>query len=144
MKREKIFYRDPAYVIGILVLALGTAFMEKADFGLSMIVAPAYLIHLKLSKFLPFFSFGMSEYVFQALLLVLLSIVMRKVKKGYFFSCVLSIALSLCLFRAFVGVSWGTVVCAFTNGFFIGLTSRVLERHFVFKDAFPKLKGKIT
>ena len=69
--------------MGIILLALGTAFSEKADFGMSMVVAPAYLIHLKVSQYLPFFSFGMSEDVFQTLILIALAIVMRKVKKGY-------------------------------------------------------------
>lgn len=69
--------------MGIILLALGTAFSKKADFGMSMVVAPAYLIHLKVSQYLPFFSFGMSEYVFQTLILIALAIVMRKVKKGY-------------------------------------------------------------
>ena len=69
MKGKRIFYSELAYFIGIFVLALGTAFMEKADFGISMVVAPAYLIYLKVSEYVPFFSFGMSEYVFQAFLL---------------------------------------------------------------------------
>lgn len=55
MKEKRIFYRELAYVVGIFVLALGTVFMEKADFGMSMVVAPAYLIHRKVLQFLPFF-----------------------------------------------------------------------------------------
>lgn len=74
MKEKRAFYCEIAYVIGIIALAFGTAFMEKADFGMSMIVAPAYLIHLKVSQYFSFFTFGMSEYIFQALLLVMLSI----------------------------------------------------------------------
>jgi hypothetical protein len=31
MKEKRVFYSELAYFIGILVLALGTAFMEKAD-----------------------------------------------------------------------------------------------------------------
>ena len=76
MKRKRIFYCEPAYFLGIVVLAFGTALMEKADFGMSMVVAPAYLMHLKISEYVPWFSFGMSEYAFQALLLILLSVVM--------------------------------------------------------------------
>lgn len=86
MKEKRIFYCELAYFAGLIILALGTAFMERADFGMSMVVAPAYLIHLKVSQFLPFFSFGMSEYLFQAVLLCLLSVVMRKVKKSYLLS----------------------------------------------------------
>ena len=67
-------------------MAFGTALMEKADFGMSMVVAPAYLIHLKISEYVPSFSFGMSEYIFQAVLLVLLSLGMHKFKKSYILS----------------------------------------------------------
>jgi len=220
MKGKRVFYCELAYVVGILVLAIGTAFMERADFGMSMVVAPAYLLHLKVSQFLPFFSFGMSEYVFQAVLLVLLSLVMGRVKKSYVLSfvtafiygvvldavmglvamlpyagivwrvvfyiaglivcavgvallfytyfpteayellvkefsqrfrvaigktktiydccsCALSVVLSLCFFGSFVGVNWGTVVCAIVNGWLIGRISKLLEAKFVFKDALP-------
>ena len=225
MKGKRVFYCEVAYVVGIIVLALGTAFMEKADFGMSMVVAPAYLMHLKLSQAFPAFTFGISEYVFQALLLVLLSLVMGKAKKGYLFSfvtaflygnildtaislvamlpcagilwqvifyiagliicavgvafllhtyfppeayelivkefsqkfkltigttktiydccsCGLGIVLSLCFFQTFVGVKWGTIVCAIINGWLIGRISNFLEKNFVWKDAFS-LRNKL-
>lgn len=85
MKTKRVFYTELAYAIGITVLALGTALMERADFGMSMVVAPAYLLHLKVSEFLPWYSFGVSEYVLQAVLLAVLSLMMRKFKKGVFF-----------------------------------------------------------
>lgn len=220
MKRKRIFYCEPAYFLGIVVLAFGTALMEKADFGMSMVVAPAYLIHLKISEYVPWFSFGMSEYAFQALLLILLSVVMHKFKKSYILSfataflygtvldiamkvvalfpysglvwqvifyiagliicavgvalllhtyfppeayelavkelsakfnvtigktktiydccsCALAIVLSLCFFKTFVGVKWGTIVCAIINGWLIGKFSQLLESKFILKDAFP-------
>ena len=83
---RKCLYSEAAYFIGVFLLALGTAFAEKGNLGMSMVVAPAYLIHLKVSEFLPFFSFGMAEYCFQALLLVILSMMFRKVKFSYIFS----------------------------------------------------------
>ena len=220
MKRKRIFYCEPAYFLGIVVLAFGTALMEKADFGMSMVVAPAYLIHLKISEYVPWFSFGMSEYAFQALLLIFLSVVMHKFKKSYILSfataflygtvldiamkvvalfpysglvwqvifyiagliicavgvalllhtyfppeayelavkelsakfnvtigktktiydccsCALAIVLSLCFFKTFVGVKWGTIVCAIINGWLIGKFSQLLESKFILKDAFP-------
>ena len=48
-------------ILRIVILALGTALMEHADFGVSMVVAPAYLVHLKLRQTITFFSFGMAE-----------------------------------------------------------------------------------
>lgn len=103
MKGKRTFYCEAAYIVGLVVLALGTALMERADFGMSMVVAPAYLLHLKVSEFLPFFSFGMSEYVFQAFLLGLLSLVMGRVRKGYLLSFVTAIVYGFIL-DAMIGI----------------------------------------
>ena len=222
MKKQRIFYCELAYAIGIFILAFGTALMERANFGMSMVVAPAYLIHLKVSEFLPFFSFGMSEYLFQAFLLIVLSVVMGKFRKSYLFafatailyglaldlalalvgffpydttlwhtifyiggllagslgvallfhtyipleayemfvkdlsektgatipkiktiydccSCALGIILSFAFFGlgVFMGVKWGTIVCAIVNGWLIGRISKWLEKTFQFQDALP-------
>lgn len=91
MPKKRVFFSELAYVVGMIALTIGTAFMERADFGISMVVAPAYLIHLKVSEYLPFYTFGMSEYIFQAVLLILLSLVMRKFKKSYLFSFVTAV-----------------------------------------------------
>lgn len=45
--KKRIFYTELAYLLGIVLLAFGSTCMAKADLGLSMIVAPAYLLHLK-------------------------------------------------------------------------------------------------
>lgn len=38
--KKRVFYTELAYILGLLVLAVGTAMMERADFGMSMVVAP--------------------------------------------------------------------------------------------------------
>lgn len=83
MKRRKL-YTEAAFWVGLVLLALGTAMTVQGDFGISMVVAPAYILHLKLSEFLPWFSFGAAEYVLQALVLLVLMLVLRKCKKSYF------------------------------------------------------------
>lgn len=82
---KKTFYTEMAYAIGIVALALGTAFMEKADFGMSMVVAPAYLTYLKVSEYVSWFSFGMAEYCLQAVLIIILAIILRHFKRKYIF-----------------------------------------------------------
>ena len=84
--KKKIFPTELAYIIGLTALAFGAAFMTRANFGVSMVVAPAYLLHLKVSQFLPFFSFGMAEYTLQAVLLIALVIIMRRFRWAYLFS----------------------------------------------------------
>ena len=91
MKQKRTFYTELAYVVGLVLLALGTALMEKADFGVSMVVAPAYLLHRKISESLPFFSFGMAEYALQAVLLIALSLVLRRFRRAYLFSFVTAV-----------------------------------------------------
>ena len=89
--KKRVFYTEWAYVAGLAILALGAALMEKADFGLSMVVAPAYLLHLRLVKVLPFFSFGMAEYTLQAALLILMCLALRSFRPAYLFSFVTAV-----------------------------------------------------
>lgn len=91
------FYTEAAYFIGLAALAFGTALMEAANFGVSMVVAPAYLFYLKLSPIFPFFTFGMAEYTLQAVLLVLLGLVMKRFKVSYLFSFVTAVIYGLML-----------------------------------------------
>lgn len=97
MREKRVFYTELAYIMGLLALAFGTALMERADFGVSMVVAPAYLVHLKLSETLPFFTFGMAEYTFQALLLVVMVVVLRRFRVSYLFSFVTAVLYGLTL-----------------------------------------------
>lgn len=128
-----VFSNELAYVVGIIAVAFGVAFMEKANFGVSMVVAPAYLLYLKLSPSYPFFTFGMAEYTLQAVLLVAMIIILRKFKLSYLFSFVTAVVygftLDFCMwsvkgidaqpvwarFAMFVG---GMVLCAIGISFF--------------------------
>lgn len=86
-----VFSNELAYVVGIIAVAFGVAFMEKANFGVSMVVAPAYLLYLKLSPSYPFFTFGMAEYTLQAVLLVIMVMILRKFRLSYLFSFVTAV-----------------------------------------------------
>lgn len=69
-----------AYILGAVILSLATAMLTAADFGLSVIVSPAYLVSVKTG----FLTFGQAEYVVQGILFVLFCILMGKVKLLYF------------------------------------------------------------
>lgn len=97
LNQKKPFATELSYLLALAFLAVGTAFMELADFGMSMVVAPAYLLHLKVSSFYPFFSFGMAEYILQGALLLLLAVLMCRFKISYLFSFVTAVLYSLCL-----------------------------------------------
>ncbi len=89
--KKKTFSTELAYVLGLIIMAFAAAFTEKADFGMSMVVAPAYILHLKLSQVLPWFSFGVAEYCFQGLLVIITILLMRKFKPFYLFSFVTAV-----------------------------------------------------
>ena len=139
MKKKRVFYCELAYVLGVIVLALGTAFMERADLGLSMVVAPAYLIHLKVSSVLPFYSFGMSEYVLQAVLLVALSFVTRGFKKRYLLSFITAVIYGLLLDAAIGVVALLPYEGAFWQGAFyvVGLVVSSCGVALLFHTYFP-------
>ena len=88
---KKKFSTELAYVLGIVLIAMGTMFVVKADFGVSMVVAPAYLLHLWLSQTWAFFTFGMAEYVTQAILLAIMMLVIRRFRASYLFSFVTAV-----------------------------------------------------
>ncbi len=220
---KKNFCSELAYVLGILTLAFGCAFMGKADFGFSMVVAPAFILSEVLSGVSDFFTFGTTEYLFQALLLALMAFAIGRFKVSYLFSfvtaviygytldganflmnivcheatlplrlvfyimgmilcaigvafmihtyisaevyelivkevperfgwnltkfktvydissCAVGVIMSFAFFGMwnFVGVKWGTLVCALVNGFLIGKISQWMGDHLEFKDLLP-------
>ena len=105
MKKHN-FSTELAYIIGLFILAVGTAFTERADLGVSMVVAPAYILHVKISAFLPFFSFGMAEYTLQALLIGVTALVVRRAKLSYLFSFVTAVLYGVLLDGAIALVSF--------------------------------------
>ena len=85
------FSSELAYVFGILTLAMGCALMGKADFGFSMVVAPAYILSVALGEISDFFTFGTTEYIFQGVLFVLMALAIRRFKISYLFSFVTAV-----------------------------------------------------
>ena len=81
------FPSEIAYIIGLLLLSLGTCLATKADFGVSMIAAPAYLIHILLTKTISvYFTFGRCEIMLEALVIIIMCIILKKFRFGYLFS----------------------------------------------------------
>lgn len=87
------FPSELAYLCAILLLSLAVALLSAADFGVSMIVAPAYLLSLKLG----FLTFGQAEYVIQAILFVILCLVLKRFRPIYFVSFLTCILYGLVL-----------------------------------------------
>ena len=90
MKRFK-FYTEICYLLGLLLPAIGGALMEKANFGLSMIIAPSYILHCKLTELSSFFTFGVCCYLFQGTLLLVMCLVLRRFRVSFLFSFVTAV-----------------------------------------------------
>mgnify|MGYP003440394330 CR=1 FL=1 len=150
---KRVFFSELAYVVGMITLAIGTAFMERADFGISMVVAPDFGIASKIV----FYALGMvlcsvgvafffKTYIspeayelFVRDVSVKYNVSITRVKTIYdVVSCLTGIVLSFVFFGfgTFEGVKLGTVFCALINGFMIGKISGFLDTHFDFRDAF--------
>ncbi|MCH5320484.1 MAG: hypothetical protein J1E36_01895 [Eubacterium sp.] len=218
MKKFKMS-RELAYVLGLLIMPFAVAFTVRADLGMSMIASPTYIISEKVS----FLSYGMTEYIVQALLLALMCIIIKKFRVAYLmsfasaviygaildFACyitkaipadnivvrivlfalgmvltclavalffntylapcvydffvrvigfekkldmrkwklafdfsmlIVSVVLSLVLFRRFIGVNFGTLIMAALNGNIIAFFSNMMKKHIEFFDRFPLAK----
>ena len=81
MKKIRI-HGECVYIFASLLLALAVAMMSAADFGISMVVAPSYLISLKTG----FLTFGQAEYAVQAVLFIIFCICMKGFKPIYLFA----------------------------------------------------------
>jgi len=90
--KKPVLYTEVAYGLGMVGLSLSVALMARADFGVSMVVAPAYLLYLKGSALWPAFTFGMAEYMLQGALLVFTALVVKKLRPYFLFSFVTAVA----------------------------------------------------
>ena len=77
---------EAAWVVGIVVCALGVALCTKADFGLSMIAAPPFILHYALRGLFPWFTQGTAEYVWQGVLLLLMCAAVQRFRWRYLLS----------------------------------------------------------
>ena len=111
--KKKTFYTELAYVFGIVSLVIGVTLMERADFGMSMVVAPAYVLHRFVSTLpgMAWFTFGVAEYTLQLCLVLALMLVVRKFRVSYFFSFVTAVLYGYLLDL----VMWLTPVIAAEN-----------------------------
>lgn len=91
MKKRITFPAELCYACGILFLTLGTAFMEKAGLGMSTVVAPSYILYLKLHVLFPALTLGTVGYLLQGVMLLVMIPTLRRFRIGWFFSFVTAV-----------------------------------------------------
>ena len=88
MNKKIVLYSEPMYIFAMALMAFAVATVASAGFGVSMIVAPAYILSLRID----FLSFGQCEYIFQGFLFLVFCLIMRKIKIWYldaFLTCLI-------------------------------------------------------
>ena len=81
MNKKITIPSEIAYLFACITISFSVAMITTTDFGVSMIVAPAYILSQKIV-----ISFGQSEYIIQALLFILLCLILRKFKIVFLFT----------------------------------------------------------
>lgn len=125
MENKKIIISaEASYFTALVIMSFSVAMVAAADFGVSMIVAPAYILSLKFT----FLTFGQAEYVVQGVLFIVFCILMKRVRLIYFGSFITGI-----IYGAMLDL-WRTVVPQFNPALTapgsMGLSVRVI--YFIF------------
>ena len=71
------------WLLGTLFVALGVALCSKADLGVSMIAAPAFVVQEAIAPLSAALTVGVTEYIIQGLLLIILCVVVGRFNWRY-------------------------------------------------------------
>lgn len=86
MKKKIGKMNEAAWVLAILICTLGVVLCIKADFGVSMIAAPAVILQKWLSGFLPWVTNGMCEYAVQGIVLMIMCVAVWRFRPRFLLS----------------------------------------------------------
>ncbi len=75
-----------AYALGMIFCAFAVCIGTKANLGISVVAAPAYLYSKIFGEFLPWLTQGRAEYIWQGIQLVIMCLIIMRVKIRYLFS----------------------------------------------------------
>lgn len=79
MKSKIKLSRELMFVLGMLLLPFSVTLCTKANLGMSMIAAPTYIVSERIS----WLSYGQAEYIFQAIVLAVMCMIIGKFKWSY-------------------------------------------------------------
>ena len=106
------------WVLSVTLCSLGICLCTKASLGLSMIAAPPYIIHCFFREALPWYTQGTSEYIWEAVLIVVTCLAVQKFKPKYLLS-VLTAVISGFVIDFWIWVFGG-------NGMYESLPARII------------------
>lgn len=126
--KKLILPSELAFIVGIVLLSIGVILLTKADYGISVVQSPAYVLSNKFEKI----SFGLANYIIQIVLLLVIIICTRKFSIKYIFAFINAFIYSLCLdgFNALLknasATNVGTRLLFFVIGFFLVVFAVIL------------------
>ncbi|MGS0764626.1 DUF6198 family protein [Syntrophomonas curvata] len=82
MQTKKVFWGELALIAGITIVSMGITLMIKSDFG----ITPVASLPFVLSKIITLLSFGTWNYLLQIVAIILLVVLTRNIKTGYYVS----------------------------------------------------------
>lgn len=80
------------WLLGVIFVSLGVAVCSKSNLGVSMIAAPQFVIYDAIAPLWDGFSVGMTGYLFQGLLLVIMCVVLRRFDPRFLLSFGVAVA----------------------------------------------------
>ena len=137
--KKRVLYTELCYLLGMLLLTIGTAMTVYGGFGMSVVVAPAFIIHLKLSQIFPWFTFGVAEYALQTTVLLLIMLLRRRVQVKYALSllCAMGYGLLLDGFTKLMGFLPGDILWLRIGFYALGIVLCTIAISLLFHSYFP-------
>ena len=136
-----------AWLIGTVLCAFGVVLCTKTDFGLSMMAAPPYIIHVTLKEFWAWYTQGTSEYIWQAVLLIIMCVIVGRFRPKYLLCFLTSVFFGFCIdgwLWLFGGNGGFEEIWVRIIAFIIGELSISLSVAFVFKTYLPTQIAECT
>lgn len=131
---------EAAWVLGVVLCALGVCLCTKANFGLSMVAAPAYIIHVFFRDIFAWYTQGTSEYITQGIILVIMCIIIRRFKAKYLLTFVCAVVFGLavdgCLYLLGGNAPYETMAARII-AFILGETITAVAIAFYFRTDLP-------
>ena len=97
------------WVFGIVFVALGVAICSKADLGVSMIAAPAFIVYEAVAPLWQGFSVGMVEYLVQGLVLIIMCLAVGRFNWRYLLAFAVAVVYGYVLNFFLALLSWVNV-----------------------------------
>ena len=130
-----------SWILGLFLISLGTALCSKANLGISMIAAPAFIIHEAIIFHVgrEVISVGILEYLVQTFVLLLMCAIVRRFNWRYLLSFITAICYGLAL-NMWLGILGETTFDELWLRwimFFVGNTSICFGVAFFFRSYLP-------